>query len=79
MPAQRTAPQPPAGAAAIGAASRPCLCPARCPFAEAARRRRPSEAALLGALLEILPGDPRLALELIDGLRAARVTPEPQP
>ena len=58
----------PAGAAALGAAARRCLCPARCPFAGAREPARPAGEMLARVLLDVLPGDPLLALDLVADL-----------
>lgn len=61
-------PERPAGAAGIGGAVRRCLCPARCPYAGG---HRPMAETVARALLDLLPGDPYLALDLVSDLAVA--------
>lgn len=70
MGAHASAPERPAGATAIGGAMRRCLCPARCPYAAAHRPARLRAETLARALIDLLPGDPLLALELVADLGA---------
>ena len=52
-------PERPAGA--IGGSMRRCLSPARCPYA----RRSVTAETMARLLIEVLPGDPGLALDLV--------------
>jgi hypothetical protein len=61
-------PERPVGAAALGAAARRCLCPARCPYAAARGPAGPVGGTVARLLLELLPGDPHLALDLVADL-----------
>lgn len=72
------APRGGGGRAVIGGEFRPCLRPLACPYAAPAGRLAGDPRTWTDALLDLLPGDPELALDLVAVLVESRIGGQPE-